>query len=175
MDAQQYREDTTIKYALARIEEDERLRVDLSLLDELKSYMEYSKSLRDISAARYKTREDLHRLATPYEEVQFMRGRVLRIKTGHLPVQRVLKRIWSTCTTALYEVPEVAKVSPAPRRDALFTTILMPLRERMDDCELVIETATEVEKLLANAHFTLKELRNINEAFLEELRRDRNR
>jgi hypothetical protein len=175
MDALRYRETPVIMQALDRLETDERLKVDTSLLAELQSYTEYSKSLRDISAARYKTREDLHRLAEPYEEVQFSRGRVLRIKTGHLPVQRVLKRVWAACTTALYEIPEVAKLSPAPRRDAMMVAVLEPLRERLDDCDLVIETATEVEKLLANAHFTLKELRNINEAFLEELRRDRNR
>ena len=175
MDALQYRTLPTIVQALSRLEGDERLRVDTSLLAEMQNYTAYSKTLRDISAARYKTREDLHTLATPYEEVQFMRGRVLRVKTGHLPVLRVLKRVWAACTTALHEVPELTKLSPAARRDALFVTVLEPLRERLDDCELVIETATEVEKLLANAHFTLKELRNINEAFLEELRRDRNR
>lgn len=175
MDMLQYRELSTVKHALNRIEEDERLTVDMSLMTELQNYMEYSKSLRDISAARYKTREDLHKLATPLEEVQFMRGRVLRIKTGFLPVQRVLKRIWSCCLAALYDVPEIAKLSPVARKDAVFTMVLMPLRERIDNCDLVIETSTEVEKLLANAHFTLKELRGINEAFLEEHRRDRNR
>ena len=175
MEALQYRELPIVMQALKRIEEDERLSVDISLLRELQDYTDYSKSLRDISAARYKTREDLHKLATPMEEVQFMRGRVLRIKTGHLPVQRILKRVWYACTTALYEVPEVAKLSPVARKDALFMTVLEPLRERMDNCDLVIETATEVEKLLANAHYTLKELRGINEAFLDELRRDRNR
>ena len=175
MDALQYRELSTVKHALARLEEDERLTVDMSLMAELQNYMEYGKSLRDISAGRYKTRDDLHKLATPMEEVQFMRGRVLRIKTGFLPVQRILKRVWSCCLAELYDVPEIAKLSPVARKDAVFLTILLPLRERMDNCDLVIETSTEVEKLLANAHFTLKELRNINEAFLEELRRDRNR
>lgn len=173
-DVLQYRKLPSIETALRRVHDDERLSVDLSLLDEMRNYTDYSKSLRDISAARYKTREDLHKLAVPLEEVQFMRGRVLRIKTGHLPVQRVLKRVWAACTTSLFQVPELAKLSPVARKEAFFVTVLEPLRERMDDCDVVIETATEVEKLLANAHFTLKELRGINEAFLEEFKRDRN-
>jgi hypothetical protein len=147
--------------------------VDLSLLKELENLTAYSKSMRDISAATYKTREDLHTLAKPYEEVQYYRGRALRIKTGHLPIQRVLKRIWSASVSALYHHAEIAKLSPVARKDAALVTILMPLRERMDECELVIETSTEVEKLLANAYFTLKELRAINEAFLYEHKRER--
>lgn len=175
MELSEYRELPTISQALKRLEEDERLRVDISLLKELDSYTAYSKTLRDISAARYKTREDMHTLATPYEEVQYMRGRVLCIKIGHLPVQRILKRVWAVCTTTLYDVPECSKLSPAARKEAFFLAVLEPLRARMDDCEVVIEAATEVEKLLANAHFTLKELRSINESFLEEKRREWNR
>lgn len=174
MDCLRYRENPTVMRVLKRLEEDERLAVDVSLLDELNNYTVYGRKAKDISAAQYKTRENLHTLAAPYEQVQMYRGRVLRIKTGHLPVQRILKRLWSVATTALYENAELAKLTPVARKDAAMTAILEPLRERLDDCDLVIETATEVEKLLGNAYFTLKELRGINEAFLDEHRRDRN-
>lgn len=167
------REHKTIVSAFRRLEDDERLGIDTTLLDELQNYTAYARTMRDISAGRYKTREDLHGLARPYEEVQFFRGRVLRIRTGHLPVLRILKRIWAVCTTALYESAEISKLSPVARKDAAIVTVLEPLRERIDDCEVVIETAGEVEKLLANAYFTLKELRGINEAFLDEHRRER--
>lgn len=173
MELNRYREEPEIATVLKRLHEDERLTVDLSLLSELQNYTTYGKTMKDISAGRYKTREDMHGLAKPYEEVQFFRGRVLRIKTGFLPVQRILKRLWAVCTTALYRHDGIAKLSPVARKDAAIVAVLEPLRERMDDCDLVIETATEVEKLLSNAHFTLKELRGINEAFLEEHRRER--
>jgi hypothetical protein len=74
----------------------------------------------------------------------------------------------------LDQFPELAKLSPVARKDAALGTIMEPLRIRMDDCDTVIETAGEVEKLLSNAYYTLKELRCINEAFLYESRRDRN-
>jgi len=174
MDWYRYRDDATIAKALQHLHEEERLKIDMTLLDELYNYTAYGKTMRDISAASYRTSADMHALTKPYEEVQFFRGRVLRIKTGHLPVQRILKRLWAVCTTALYGHDELVKLSPVARKEAAILAILEPLRERMDECELVIETATEVEKLLANAYYTLKELRGINEVFIEEQRRDRN-
>lgn len=173
MDLYRYRDDKALLKTFAAVEKDARLTVDLSLMQELDNLSAYSKSMRDISAARYKTREDLHGLAKPYEEVQYYRGRVLRIKTGHLPVLRILKRMWSACVSALYQYDEIVKLSPVARREAALGTILEPLRSRIDDCELIIDTATEVEKLLGNAYFTLRELRGINEAFLYEHKRER--
>jgi len=174
MEWEDYRDDPHISEALGRLQTDERLNVDMSLLGELQNYTAYGRTMRDISGGRFKTREDLHGLAKLYEEVQFFRGRVLRIKTGYLPVQRVLKRLWSVCVTQLYRNDELVRLSPVARKDAAMAAILEPLREHMDNCDIIIETATEVEKLLSNAHFTLRELRGINEAFLEEYRRDRN-
>lgn len=173
MDYLVLREDPAVARVFETLEKDERLQLDMSILQELQNMTAWGKTKKDISAARYKTREDLHTLAQPYEEVQYYRGRALRIKTGHLPIQRVLKRLWSTCVTALYQRDGIAKLSPVARKEAALAMILQPLRERLDDCDLVIETATEVEKLLANAYFTLKELRAINEAFLYEHRRER--
>lgn len=174
VDVQTHRQQADIVVAFETLEQDPRLQVDMSLLRELENMTAYSKSTRDISAARYKTREDLHTLAKPYEEIQHYRGRALRIKTGLLPMHRILKRMWSACVTSLYRSEELVKLSPAARKEAALAAILEPLRERMDDCELVIETATEVEKLLSSAYYTVKELRAINEAFLYEQKRERN-
>jgi hypothetical protein len=174
MDYREYRENESVAAVLNRLEQDDRLRVDMSVLDELNNYTVYGKRQRDIASARYKTREDLHVLASQYETTQMYRSRVCRIRTGHLSIQRVLKRMWSMGLASVYGIEAVRKLSPAPNRDAVMNTILEPLRERLDDCELIVETAAEVEKLLSNAYFTLKELRGINEAFLDERRKDRN-
>lgn len=174
VEVSEHRKRPDIIAAFEALETDPRLQVDMSLMQELENMTAYSKSKRDISAARYKTREDLHTLAQPYEEIQHYRGRALRIKTGLLPLHRILKRMWSACVTSLYRSEELIKLSPAARKETALAAILEPLRERMDDCEMVIETATEVEKLLSNAYYTIKELRGINEAFIYEQKRERN-
>lgn len=172
MNLLKFREDPAIARTFETLGQDPRLQIDKSVLQELQNMTVWGKAKKDISAARYKTREDLHTLAEQYETVQHYRGRALRIKTGHLPIQRVLKRLWQTCVSALYHQDGIAKLSPVARKEAALAMILQPLRERLDDCELVIETATEVEKLLSNAYYTLRELRSINEAFLYESKRE---
>jgi len=175
MNSSDFYKDPTVRRILQQLEVDGRLKIDMSIMDELQGYTVYAKKFEDISHATYRTLEDLHRLAATFEYVQFTRGRVIGIKVGHMPVLKILRRLWSAATTALYEnFPELAKVSPVARKDHLLATVLARLREQLDNAEVLIEAATDVERLLGNAHFMMIELKQINEAFLEADKRERN-
>lgn len=176
MNISDFFKDPTIRRIMHELETDARLRIDMSLIDELERYTRYAKQFDDISHASYKTLADLHGLAAEFERVQFARGRAISIKIGHLPIAKILRRFWSAGTTALYNgFPEIAKVSPVARKDQLIATILAPLRERLDNVEVVLEAATEVERLLGNGHFSLMELKQINVAHIDAVKQERNR
>jgi len=160
------------------VTENAKYQVDMSLVDEMQGYVSVAKKAREKAHAmrlpdRYQTEADLHELAKFFKEVQANRDRVIEIKIGFLPLRRSLKRIMEEAVALLYQYPVVAKVSPAPARDAIRDKILGPLRDVSSKVEMMIEIASEVDRHLGNAHFSLKELKAIGIIYIEGARAQR--
>lgn len=166
------RDNPTIAPVFKRLE-DARLRVDTSLLDELASYLDEAQGCQNSSAGSYRTVEDIHSLAGRFEQIQHIRNRVGAIRVAHLPVRRALKRMVTAATTCLNQMGEIEKLKPVAHKAETIAWILEPLVKRVDQCDTVVETAEHVEKLLSSAYYTLRELKEINQACLDAAKKER--
>ena len=171
-------ENPELQRAFKTIEESKKFKVDMSLMDELRSYVSVAKVACENADRmrlpnRYKTEEDLHKLCAFIAEVQAKRDRVIEIKVEFIPLQRALRRIWEEAIGLFYSYEHLAKLSPAPRRDAAINKILGPIREAMSKVDMIIDTATDIDRHLGNAYFTLKELKAIGTVYIEASQRQR--
>ena len=161
-----------VKSIFEALENKPKLKVDLSLMDEVIEAVSVAKKFREKAESmrlpkRYKTEDDLHALAEFLTESQAKRDRVIEIKLEHMPLKRTLDKLWERALGTLYEVDEIAKMSPAPRRDATLNNLLAPLRDRISKVALIIEAASEADRHLGNVYFTLKELKAIATTYIE--------
>jgi hypothetical protein len=158
-----------------KIEATAKFAVDMSLMDEIKGYVSIAKAAREKAdklrlPTRYKTEEDLHRLAAFLVQTQANRDRVIEIKLQFLPLQRSLDRMWEKFVGLIYQHDCIRKLAPQPARDATINYVLDPLRERISKVAMIIAAAAEADRNLGNAYFTLKELKTIGIVYIEAKR-----
>jgi hypothetical protein len=154
------------------LEERAKFKIDMSLMDEMVQAVSVAKEMRAAAdqmrlPSRYKTSDDLHELAKFFREAQAKRDRVIEVKLDHMPLRRSLETFWDRSLGVIYRYDSVAKMSPAPRREATINYVLQPLKERIRDVDLIIEAASEADRHLGNVHFTLKELKAIGTIYIE--------
>jgi len=177
-DPMKLREHATIAAIFAALEDKAKFRVDQSLIDEIVAAVSVAKEFRDKAdklrlPKRYQTEDDLHKLAAFLAEAQAKRDRVIEIKVEHMPLRVSLTKLWDRALGTMYQYDSIAKMTPAPKRDAMINFILEPLRERMAAVDMIIEAAAEADRNLGNAYFTLKELKAIGTIYLEAKRAQR--
>jgi hypothetical protein len=151
---------------------DKVFEVDLSIMDEIQSYVSIAKESRETADKmklpnQYKTKEDLHRICGFVAKVQACRDRVIEIKIGMLPLQRSIHRIHKRASAQLYHFAGIMKASPASARDAFISGILSPIEDTMSKVDMIVDACNEVDRHLGNAWFSLKELRAIGTIYLE--------
>lgn len=161
-----------------RLEESKKFLVDMSLMDEITGYVSVAKERGEKATkmrlpSRYKTEDDLHDLAAFIKETQANRDRVIEIKLGFLPLQRMLNQLWEEFLGLIYSYPCISKCTPAPARDAAINRVLAPLRDRMSMVDMIIAAASECDRNLGNAYFTIKELKAIGMIYIEAKRAQR--
>ena len=158
--------------AIFKALEQPKLKVDMSLMDEMVSAVSVAKDMRAHAdsmrlPSKYKTEEDLHKLAAFFAEAQSKRDRVVEVKLDHMPLKRSLGRFWDRAVATLYQYESFYKITPAPRRDSYLDMILEPLKDRISEVDMILEAASEADRHLGNVHFTLKELKAIGVTFIE--------
>lgn len=161
-----------------KIAESPKFKVDLSLMDEIRRYVSIAKEASEQADKirlpdRYETSADIHRLAAFIRRVQANRDRVIEIKIEFMPLRRSLNRLYEKFVGLLYQYDCIRKLAPAPARDATINWVLDPLRERMSLVEMIMDAASECDRNLGNAYFTLKELKAIGEIYIEEKNKTR--
>ena len=172
------RDHVQIKAIFTALEEKAKFKVDMSLMDEMVNAVCIAKELRAKAhemrlPSRYKTEDDLHELAAFFREAQSKRDRVIEIKLDHMPLRKTLSRFLDAAMAILYQHDFITKMSPAPKRDVTMKHILKPLYDRIVDVDLIIESASEADRHIGNAHFTIKELKAIGMIFIEGTRNQR--
>ncbi len=172
------REHPDLVRGFKKLDESPKFKIDMSLMDEITSYVSVAKESGEKATkmrlpSRYKTEDDLHKLTEFIKETQANRDRVIEIKLGFLPLQRTLNRLWEDFLGLVYSYPCIAKRSPAPARDAAINHVLAPLRERMSKVDMIIAAASECDRNLGNAYFTIKELKTIGIVYIEAKRAQR--
>ena len=148
------------------LEERPTLKVDMSLMDEIVEAVSVAKEFRAKADAirlpkRYKTEDDLHELAAFLAETQAKRDRCVEVKVEHMPLQNTLSKFWRNALGILFQYDLIANLSPAPKRDAMLDYVLAPLKDRIEQVEMIIKAASEADRNLGNAYFTIKELKAI--------------
>jgi len=151
---------------------DDMFNVDMSLMDEIKSYVSIAKETREKADKiklpdRYKTKDDLHALCAFIARVQAYRDRVVEIKLDLMPIQRSIHRIYKKASDQLYHFTGIAKASPAPVREAAIGHILAPIEDHKSKIDMLVDSCNEVDRNLGNAWFSLKELRAIGAIYIE--------
>jgi len=170
-DVQQLRQTPQIRKIMGALDEP-RYTVDLSLIDELREYMETLQRHQDQSGASFRTQDDLQRLAAQLAEVQRLRSRVMVIKFEHGWARKSLRRLYEVAGAILRTGP-VGGLANQSARDGAVTWVLHELRSRLDQFDLIVETADEAERHLGNSYFTVRELIAVNTNYLEHCRHDR--
>ena len=152
---------------LREIDENPRYKVDLSILDELQNCVADGRAYKSMTAAAFKSQDDLQVVARRLDEAQWLRSRVREIKCKHMWALSALQRLWDVCCTVLYRDDEYRKVTPAPARDAKVNAALPRLRERFDNVKMICKMADEADVTLSGAYYTMRELVRINTAYLD--------
>jgi hypothetical protein len=166
------RDNPRLKAAFALLATNDKFMVDPSVIQEVVFLSSVARSRKEQAdrmrlPKRYKTTDDLHELTSFIVEVQGNRDRVMEIKIGHLGQRRALQLLWEKCVGFLYRFEEIRKCSPAEARAAMINYVLHPLRERITQVNDIIEAASEADRNLGNAYFSLRELKSIGMAFIE--------
>lgn len=150
-----------------------KLRVDPALLREVKGYLIFRKEVKDRIERpvpdRIATRKELLLLEGFYEECQSYRDRVAEIRMSVTPIYRKLKKMRLYAEAWCYEQPVITEVlKTVDQRKAVIALILKPLTDRMTLVESVRNVCELCESNLSNAHFTLKEIKEVTTTFLQK-------
>jgi hypothetical protein len=156
-----------IDKVLRLLTEDPRYAVDMSVVDELQDAVMDGRRWREVTAAQYKSRQDLQVIAKRLDQAQFLRSRVREIKFAHMWALSAVERLWDACCAVLYRKDEYRKITPAAVREATVNAVLPTIRERLDDVKMICKMADEADALLNGAYFTMRELVRINTAHLD--------
>lgn len=154
---------TLLPEVVRRLREDQRYKVDMKLLTEIRTYKVFtfgSTRAETSVPTSFLGRQDLSGLLHFFLSTQAYRERVNEVQIQTMTLHNQLNDLWDLCVAALHRDGSLKSVQPSKMKQHLRIHLGM-LARRIDDAQLLISACELKLKELDGAYFSLKEIENI--------------
>ena len=159
-----------------KLDTDSKLSFDLSLLNEVETYFQFSVTEKSGAERRpvpshFDSEKDLEELSKHFEACQAYKDRTVKILLGATRLKKQLERMWKISKAYAYDRYShlFQTLRSEEQRTAMCNRVFPELVERLDNVELLVEMSDMVLSNLSSSHFALREVKEVGIRVLEAL------